>query len=368
MKKSPAGESLPACYVLVHPGLEEVAEEEIRAELKGEVKKSGQGIVVFRVKEIDRDVLHLRTIEDVFLLAWGTDELSYRAQDLESLRRWTDKANWTQLMQIHHSIRPKPKAKPTYRFIVQMIGEHGYRRMDAIKALKSGMAGKLPASWKPTEEGASVEVWLTINGATAVCGLRLSDWSMRHRTYKLEHLPASLRPSLAAAMVRLADIKPGNTVLDPMCGAGTLLAEGMEFVRGRKRGDALGWNVTFWGGDIETRHVKFAETNVRRLGNVRLETWDARELPQEDATIDRIICNPPFGKQMSTPEEIRPLYKKAIAEMDRVLKPGGKAVLLVSDANALRDAIDPVGWKKLRTVPVRILGQKSVIGVYRKNV
>jgi len=346
--------------------LEEVAEEEIRAEVKGDVKKSGQGIVVFRVNDIDRDLLRLRTIEDVFLLAWGTDELSYRAQDLESLRRWTDKANWTQLMQIHHSIRPKPKSKPTYRFIVQMTGEHGYRRMDAIKALAQGMAGKLPSSWKPTEEGASVEVWLTIHGATAVCGLRLSDWSMRHRTYKFEHLPASLRPSLAAAMVRLADIKPGNTVLDPMCGAGTLLAEGVELVRDRKRDGVEGWDVTFLGGDIESRHVRFAETNLRKVGAVRFETWDARKLPLEDASIDRIVCNPPFGKQMSTPEEIRPLYKQTVREMDRVLKPGGKAVLLVSDVNALKEAIEPVGWKKQRAVNVRILGQRSAIGVYRK--
>src|SRR5438094_843688 len=69
------------------------------------------------------------------------------------------------------------------------------------------------------------EFWLSIDGATAVCGLRLSDKTMRHRTYKGEHLPASLRPTVAAAMVRLAEVRPGQAVLDPTCGAGTLLAE-----------------------------------------------------------------------------------------------------------------------------------------------
>src|SRR5207244_1805177 len=119
----------------------------------------------------------------------------------------------------------------TYHLVTQMNGEHGYRRTDAREALARGLAGKLPASWRQAEEDAAVEVWLTIEGSTAVCGLRLSDRTMRHRKYKLEHLPASLRPTVAAAMVRLADLKPRMVVLDPMCGAGTILAEVLEATR-----------------------------------------------------------------------------------------------------------------------------------------
>src|SRR5439155_8833706 len=101
--------------------------------------------------------------------------------------------------------------------VTKMIGEHGYRRTDARKALAEGLAGKLPPSWRHAEENAAVEIWLTIQGATAVCGLRLSDRTMRHRTYKMEHLPASLRPTLAAAMVRLAETRRHQVMLDPMC-------------------------------------------------------------------------------------------------------------------------------------------------------
>jgi 23S rRNA G2445 N2-methylase RlmL len=217
---------LPPCYALVQPGLEPVASEEIERDLGGEVKRTGRGLVVFRVPAIDDRLLGLRTVEDVFLLAWGTDQLTYRAEDLDKIRRWTSReADWNQLLRLHHAVRPKPKGKPTYWLVTQMEGKHGYRRVDARKALAQGLAGKLPASWRAAEEKAAVEVWLTIEGATAVCGLRLSDRTMRHRTYKLEHRPASLRPTVAAAMVRLAEIRPRHQVLDPMCGAGTILAE-----------------------------------------------------------------------------------------------------------------------------------------------
>src|SRR5438552_3972761 len=140
---------LPACYAMVQPGLEEIASEEIAQSLGGEIKRSGGGFVVFRLDEIDRSVLSLRTTEDVFLFGWGTDELSYRAKDLDSIARWTDRSvDWDHLLKIHHAVRPKPKAKPTYHYVVQMTGEHGYRRVDAKKAFTRALAGQLAASWK----------------------------------------------------------------------------------------------------------------------------------------------------------------------------------------------------------------------------
>jgi len=345
---------------MVQPGLEAVASEEIEQDLGGAIKRSGQGFVVFRIPEVDASVLRLRTTEDVFLLAWGTDQLTYRAEDLDRIRRWTAQdANWQDLLRIHHAIRPKPKGKPTYRLVAQMNGEHGYRRTDARTALAKGLAGKLPASWRHAEENAAVEIWLTIDGATALCGLRLSDRTMRHRTYKREHLPASLRPTVAAAMVRLAEVRPNDVLLDPMCGAGTILAE--QLGRGREYA-----RVKVVGGDLSPAALRVAEANLRRVGPSLLYRWDATHLPLPDHFADRIVSNPPFGKQLGSPEEIGPLYRAMIRAYNRVLRPGGRAVLLVADVRALKDATRAVGWKHLRDIPVRVLGQRATITVWRK--
>jgi 23S rRNA G2445 N2-methylase RlmL len=357
---------LPPCYAVVLPGLEAVAEDEIQRELDGEVKRSARGLVVFRVPEIDDGLLRLRTVEDVFLFAWGTDQLSYRADALEQIRRWTEReADWGRLLRLHHAVRPKPKGKPTYRLVTQMTGEHGFRRVDAREALARGLAGKFPPSWRPAEENAAVEFWLTIQGTTAVCGLRLSDRSMRHRTYKAEHLPASLRPTLAAAMVRLAELKPDHVLLDPMCGAGTILAEavwwrGARSVPGQPSGST-------WGGDLDAVALRAAAANLRRLGRVFLARWDARRLPLPSQSVDRVISNPPFGKQLGQPEEIGPLYARMLQEYDRVLRQRGRAVLLVSDAAALAEAARAVGWKRVQQLRVRVLGQGAALTVWRKD-
>src|SRR5438876_4203560 len=159
MSRSSLQPDLPACYAVTFPGLEKISGDEIHHELAGEIKRSSPGLVVFRVPSITGELLTLKTVEDVFLLGWGTDQLTYRATDLEQIRSWTARdPNWNRLLQIHHTIRPKPSGKPTYRLVVQMTGEHGYRRADAYKALVKGLAGKLPSSWRHVEEDAAVEI------------------------------------------------------------------------------------------------------------------------------------------------------------------------------------------------------------------
>lgn len=354
---------LPACYALVHPGLEDIAADEIRRDLGGDVRKTSRGVVVFRLNKIDESILTLRTTEDVFLLAWGSEELTYRATDLDLIQKWTARsADWQGLLKIHHAIRPRPKGKPSYRLVAQMEGEHGYLRKHTREALAKGLAGHIPDSWPVAEENASVEVWLTIDEATAVCGVRLSDRTMRHRNWKLEHRAASLRPTLAAAMVRTAAIKPGQTIVDPMCGVGTILAETCAYAD-RFRGQPL----HVLGGDNEFAAVRAGSLNLRRLGAPFVAQWDARRLPLGDGEVDHIISNPPFGKQMSSPEEIGPLYRAMTREYHRVLRPGGQAVLLASDARALREAAEKVGWRGPRTITVRILGQGARISVWRKG-
>jgi 23S rRNA G2445 N2-methylase RlmL len=346
---------------MVHPGLEEIAADEIRRDLGGDVRKTSRGIVVFRVAKIDETILRLRTTEDVFLLGWGSDQLTYRASDLDLIERWTARdADWPRLLRLHHAVRPK--GRPTYRLVTQMEGQHGYLRKHAGEALARGLARHVPQGWRPAEENAGMEVWLTIDGATAICGLRLSDRTMRHRAWKLEHRPASLRPTMAAAMVRVAAVKPRQVVVDPMCGAGTLLAELLAYAdRFREQ------SCRVLGGDLEFAAARAAAMNLRRLGAPMICQWDARQLPLPSGEVDLVLSNPPFGKQLASPDELVPLYSAMIREYHRILRPDGQAVLLVSDLDALRQATRQVGWRSPRQVRVRILGQSAQISVWRKQ-
>lgn len=354
---------LPPLYAIVQPGLEPIAAEEITRDFGGTVRKSEHGLVVFRVDSRTPELLQLRTVEDVFLLAWGTDALTYRAADLQKIELWTAKsADWQDLLRLHHAVRPKPSRKPTIHFVAQMTGTHGYRRIDAREAMIRGLRSHIPPSWREVDEDASVEIWLTIHGRQAVCGLRLSDATMRHRTYKAEHRPASLRPTVAAAMVRLAGASAGQIVLDPMCGGGTILAEQLALAHRRRAGE-----IAVFGGDRDADAVRAAATNLRMVGpGWKLVRWDARRLPLADCCADRIVCNPPFGVQLGDSHSIGPLYRAMAVECDRVLKPEGRAVMLIGDAALWHPAARAVGWRPSRRLRIRVLGQPAEMSVWRK--
>jgi tRNA (guanine6-N2)-methyltransferase len=151
------------------------------------------------------------------------------------------------------------------------------------------------------------------------------------------------------------------SVLDPMCGVGTILAETLERSKIANIKPLL-----LLGGDLEMEAVRAAAPNLRSLGRVFLHQWDARALPFPDGSIDRIITNPPFGKQLGTPETIGPLYRQALREFDRVLKPRGKAVFLVSEFAALKAACGVVSWKLESSTKVRVLGQGAILSVWQK--
>lgn len=346
------------CFALTIPGLESLAAAEIEQRLHADVKRTEPGIIVFRPAVLDRQVFRLRLVEDVFLYAWGTDQLTYRAADLPLITQWTRReADWNQLFQWHQTLARKPKSKPTYHLVTQMRGEHGYRRVDAREALAKGLRGKIPTGWQLRSEGAAIEIWLRIQGKRAVCGVRLTDQRMRHRRYKQEHLPASLRPVVAAAMVHLAAPDKSELLVDPMCGAGTILAERLAEDRAAR----------VLGGDCQRSAVYAAATNLRFWRDEPpLALWDATELPLPDRSISCLVTNPPFGKQIGSPDEVGPFYEELLEEFDRILACGGRAVLLAGNDQTLQNSAFKRGWLQEQRLRLRLLGQVCFLSKWRK--
>jgi tRNA (guanine6-N2)-methyltransferase len=361
-KRPDSEPTVPALYAHVQAGLDAIATDEITRDLGGEVKRTGRGVVVFRA-DITPKLLKLQVTEDVYLLAWGTDSLTYATEDLKTIRTWTArKPDWPTLLRHHHAIRPLKKGqKPTYRIVCQMQGEHGYRRTDAREAFTQGLGSVIPHGWLPAEENAWIEFWLTIKGNSATCGVRLTDRTMRHREYKTEHVIASLRPNVAAAMARLAGPGPGMTIIDPMCGAGTILAETADLAGRRRLTDCV-----ILGGDLDPNAVHCTRENLNRFAQVPVIRWDATRLPLADASVDRIVSNPPFGEQLLTKAIIGPLYRLMLREYDRVLKPAGRVVMLVSDMETFTEAVSHTGWFPQRQYKLRILGLPAVLSVWQK--
>ncbi len=352
-------------YAQTMPGVEQIAWLEVhqrfpRAALKEYLfAKERNGILVFVYDSEPESLLALRTTEDVFVLALSTEITSRARGALQEVTRAieTDPL-FEQALQLFRKWR-KPGLRPTYRVVTRMEGQHQFRRVDVEQAVMRGLARRLGDAWRFVEEEADLEIWANLLGGRLLCGLRLSDRTMRHREYQVAHLPASLRPSVAAAMVFLTAPEARDVFLDPMCGSGTLLAERMLF----------GKYEQVLGGDIAGRHVEIARQNLEGLGTGwRVSRWDARKLPLASASVDAVATNPPFGKQIGSQQDVERLYPAVVAELARVLKPEGRAVILSSQYELVKDVVrQQAGLEIVRGYSVAVLGEWGRIYLLKKT-
>ncbi len=346
---------MPAVYAAqTVPGLEMVAWDEIQKEL-GEVSfvKRAQGLVLFGYEGPARELLHLRTTEDVFAAIYHTDNLPSHRGALQQLRDGMLAGDALDgALATHREIYSQRIKRLTYRVVAQKRGGHEFRRMDAEQAVQRALQGRYER-WKAVAEDAHLEVWVHIQHQFAAVMLRLSDRTMRHRRYKLVHIPASLRPTVAAAMVRLSQPHDRDCFVDPMCGAGTIL---LERVFGGRASLIL-------GGDMDQTALAAAVENASPYPRVHLCHWDARALPLPDQSVHKIVTNLPFGKQIGTPLSVAQLYRHFFPEMVRVLAPIGRAVLLSSERELIEENLPTGPFRVHRTLNLTVLGQDAAIYV-----
>jgi ubiquinone/menaquinone biosynthesis C-methylase UbiE len=127
-------------------------------------------------------------------------------------------------------------------------------------------------------------------------------------------------------MLQMGGVRPGDHVLDVACGTGLVTFRVAETV-----GDAGAVVGTDIAGEMIDLAARAAA--ARRLGHVRFQRADAEDLPFADGCFDATLCG--LGL-MYVPDPVR-----ALCEMRRVLRPGGRA------AAAVWGARQACGWAEI---------------------
>jgi ubiquinone/menaquinone biosynthesis C-methylase UbiE len=102
------------------------------------------------------------------------------------------------------------------------------------------------------------------------------------------------------------------------------------------------------GLDLSPQMLALAKTNAKKIGRtIELKEGDAQNLPFADHSFDTVVCTYAL---CSVPDEAR-----AIAEMKRVLKPGGRLILI----DHVRSTVKPIFWLQwaYEFIPSRTKGE-----------
>jgi len=124
------------------------------------------------------------------------------------------------------------------------------------------------------------------------------------------------------AAVRLAEVKEGDEILDCACGTGDLT---FAFAKTNAK--------RIIGSDFTQEMLDVAETKLRDTsGRVSFQQADAMALPFDDESFD--VVSIAFGiRNVADPA-------KAIAQFHRVLRPGGRLIILEFD----EPSFPPIRW------------------------
>jgi tRNA (guanine6-N2)-methyltransferase len=304
--------------------------------------------VAFRVPSVHSALLGLRIADDVFLPVGDVPPGGAPAEIAAALLHLP----WEQRLDDVRRLRPLPGA-PLLDVVVAVEGRR-FSRYAVENAVGPLLAARLGAAYlRRTAEGREpgepdLTVRISVRDDAVTAAVRLAARPLHRRDYKLDTGPGTLHPPVAAALARLADPAPGQTVLDPFCGDGTVAIE-----------TALASPETrVTGRDLDADRLQNAARNAERAGVVLgLERADAGT--PDPATYDAVVTNPPWNVAVDGGGSLRtglgPLWKNLPALLD----PAGRLVVLTAADLDVPTALAAAGLAVGPVVRVRLAGRLS---------
>jgi putative N6-adenine-specific DNA methylase/tRNA (guanine6-N2)-methyltransferase len=215
-----------------------------------------------------------------------------------------------------------------------LVGDQPFRREALAGAAGAALVGRYGT---PVDlEGFEVNVRADLFGSRLVLGVQLTKDSLGNRVRRAKALRSSLKPTIAAAMVRIAGAHEGpGRLLDPLCGAGTIPLEALRANPG----------LDVRAADWDAATVEVARQTLANHGlRIDVRVCDARQLDRAwDERFELIVTDPPYGVRQARRVRLADLYASLLPSFEAVLADGGRVVVAVVKRHAFLSAVERTG-------------------------
>jgi putative N6-adenine-specific DNA methylase len=339
-------------YVSTTPGLESLCHRELRTQLptlqQSQILENGIACIA-RLHDAYLANLSLRTANRVLMRIE-----TFKAANFATLEKKLAAVPW----ELHI-----PQGCPL-EFRVTSRRSRLYHSNAIAERIKSGIQQRLaeyaPRMDKPTLPqtlfARAIEDRLTLS-------LDSSGDNLHRRGLKVHVSAAPLRETIAAAALMLADYRPPEPLLDPMCGSGTFSIEAAMMARRVPPGwfrdfafmqwPAFGINTKRWtylrnqsesrmictgpsaifASDTDHRACEIVRKNAAALGlrdAFSIEASDFFDLKAKryGRRCGLVAVNPPYGRRLGTPAESDRLFRQILNKLSKDFR-GWKFALIV---------------------------------------
>jgi len=135
-------------------------------------------------------------------------------------------------------------------------------------------------------------------------------------SYRERDVPAASHPTIAAALVRVAGVRPDDVVWDPFVGSGTELCERA----------LAGPYARLIGTDRDPAALEAARKNLVAAGvrDVELVEADALSFAPKGARPTLVVTNPPMGRRLLRGIDLHDFFDRFLEHVSTVVAPGGR--------------------------------------------
>jgi len=300
-------------------GLEEVLAKEL-IELGADEVQIGRRSVYFKgdLKMLYKANFCLRTALRILI---PID--SYKIHSANDLYQRGQNFKWEELFGV----------KQTFAVQSTVFSDLFNNSMYASLKLKDAIADRFRYKFgeRPNVDSKDPDVLINLHISNGYCTISLdsSGESLHKRGYRLAQNEAPINEVLAAALIQMSDWDRKSTLIDPMCGSGTIAIEAAMLANGiypgmvRKSFGFMNWldfdaklfqrveieakaemtdSVKILASDILRRNIEIASKNAEEAGVANLidfQTADFKTL-EPVAETPFLLFNPPYGERLST--------------------------------------------------------------------
>ncbi len=289
---------------------------------------------------------------------------SFEVKSQQDLYDGVQKIDWFEHINPEDSFAVSFSAKNS-----EAINNTHFGALKVKDAIVDQMREKFQTRPSINTEQPNIRINVYLNGEIAQLSLDLSGASLHRRGYRDVNIKAPMKENLAAAMLLRSGwpqiAKQQGSLIDPMCGSGTLLLEGAMIAAdyapgllrdyfgftGWKKHDAQCWKKlraeaeqrkkvgleklpVIVGFDQNRHTVNTALAHIANAGlqhKIHVERRDIEDAePADSWKPGLLICNPPYGERLGDEQETAELYKK-FGDSLKAHFIGWKAAMIISN-------------------------------------
>ena len=271
--------------------------------------------------------------------------------------------------------------RQTFGVNAERIGKHDFSSLDVARELGNIIMKELNAEKKKVKvnlKAPDVKIVAEIINNDFILGIDTTGPSLHMRRYRVYNHPSPLRTTLAYLLIRIANWKKSETLLDPMCGGGTIPIEAALYGRNipillfRREEYAL-YKLSFidkdiiekvkatavkqakkseklkiFGLDINKRHINGAiknATSAKVIDTIKFLNENIENLNSifKPNSFDVVVTDPPY--KLKFKGRMRGLYETLLKNVFSLLRQGGHCVIITSAARLFESIANKLNVK-----------------------